>query len=60
MRDSNDEVVCATLKALASLVPILGASKVVGKKRRKVFADGSPSKVKVSTCRKFVNTAWVK
>ena len=47
MRDSNDEVVCATLKALANLVPILGAAKVVGKKRRKVFADGSPSKVKV-------------
>ena len=46
MRDSNDQVVSETLKAIALLVPILGATKVVGKNRRKIFADGSPSKVK--------------
>ena len=47
MRDSNDQVVSETLKAIAILVPILGATKVVGgKNRRKIFADGSPSKVK--------------
>ena len=46
MRDSNDQVVSETLKAIALLVPILGATKVVGKNRRKIFTDGSPSKVK--------------
>jgi SCY1-like protein 3 len=47
IRDNNDEMVSATLKALADLVPILGAAKVIGKNRRKIFTDGSPSKSKV-------------
>lgn len=44
IRDANDQLVAETLQVLAILVPILGAEKVIGKKRRKMFADGSPSK----------------
>jgi hypothetical protein len=42
MRDTSDEMVSSTLRALADLVPILGARIVVSKNRRKVFCDGSP------------------
>ncbi|TRY63608.1 hypothetical protein TCAL_00432 [Tigriopus californicus] len=42
MKDINDEMVASTLRALAELVPILGAQVVVGKKQRKVFSDGKP------------------
>ena len=45
IRDSNDTLVGETLKALSVLVSVLGAEKVIGK-RKKVFADGSPSKSK--------------
>ena len=43
MRDTNDKMVASTLRALAELVPILGAKVVVGQHRRKVFTDGEPS-----------------
>jgi len=46
IRDSNDNLVGETLKALSVLVSVLGAEKVVGK-RKKVFADGSPAKSKI-------------
>ena len=42
IRDVNDVLVSETLKALSLMVPILGASQVIGKKRKKMFADGSP------------------
>lgn len=45
MRDTDDEMVSQTLRALADLVPILGAKTVVGKNRRKVFARGEPGEV---------------
>jgi len=44
IRDTDDRVVAGTLKALADIVPILGASTVIGKHRSKVFSDCSPSK----------------
>lgn len=47
IKDSNDDIVGETLKALALMVPILGAHRVIGKRRKKVFADGSPSDAKV-------------
>lgn len=43
IKDSSDEIVGETLKALALMVPLLGAHRVIGKRRKKVFADGSPS-----------------
>ena len=46
IRDSNDTLVGETLKALSVLVQVLGAEKVIGK-RKKVFADGSPAKSKI-------------
>lgn len=50
IRDTNDEMVAQTLKALAVLVPIMGATKVIGKNRKKVFSDGSPSKSTTVCC----------
>ncbi len=49
IRDDSDQIVAATLKALADLVPLLGADTVVGAKyRRKVFRDGTPGEVSVT------------
>lgn len=45
MKDINDDMVASTLRALAELVPILGAEVVVGKKQRRVFSDGKPQQV---------------
>lgn len=44
IRDNNDQMVASTLRALADLVPLLGASTVIGMNRRKIFSDGSPGK----------------
>ena len=45
IRDVNDKVVAETLKALSILVEKVGSAKVIGgKKRKKIFVDGSPSK----------------
>ncbi|XP_076285138.1 protein-associating with the carboxyl-terminal domain of ezrin [Lasioglossum baleicum] len=46
IKDTNDHLVSATLKALADVVPILGAATVVGGNRGKLFTDGRPNKVK--------------
>ncbi|OAD57040.1 Protein-associating with the carboxyl-terminal domain of ezrin, partial [Eufriesea mexicana] len=46
IKDTNDHLVSATLKALADIVPILGAATVIGGKRGKLFTDGRPKKLK--------------
>ncbi|XP_011141469.2 protein-associating with the carboxyl-terminal domain of ezrin [Harpegnathos saltator] len=45
IKDTNDELVCATLRALADIVPILGAATVIGGNRGKLFTDGRPNKM---------------
>ncbi|KAL1132006.1 hypothetical protein AAG570_011616 [Ranatra chinensis] len=42
IKDTNNNLVTATLIALAELVPILGAATVIGGKRAKHFSDGRP------------------
>lgn len=42
MTDTNDEIVSASLRAMADLVPILGGSVVTGLVHKKTFADGKP------------------
>lgn len=42
IKDTNDEIVALTLRALAELVPILGSDIVIGGKRAKLFTDGRP------------------
>lgn len=46
IKDTNEQLVSATLRALADLIPVLGAAAVIGGKRAKFFTDGRP---KVST-----------
>lgn len=43
IKDTSDELVAATLKALADLVPLLGSEIVIGGKRAKLFNDGRPN-----------------
>jgi SCY1-like protein 3 len=45
IKDTNDNLVCATLRALADIVPILGAAAVIGGNRGKLFTDGRPNKI---------------
>lgn len=42
IKDVDDSIVGATLKALAELIPILGSATVIGGKRLKLFAHGTP------------------
>ena len=42
IKDVDDAIVAATLRALAELVPILGSCTVIGGKRLKLFAHGTP------------------
>lgn len=42
IKDTNDVLVTATLRALAELVPVLGAAAVIGGKRGRLFTDGRP------------------
>lgn len=43
IKDTNDELVAATLRCLADLVPILGSSVVIGCNRCRIFSDGKPN-----------------
>lgn len=45
IKDTNGDLVCATLRALADVVPILGAAAVIGGNRGKLFTDGRPNKM---------------
>ena len=47
IKDTDDAVVAATLRALADLVPILGGPTVIGGKRLKLFANGAPKVFKI-------------
>jgi len=42
IKDTNEQLVSATLRALADLIPLLGAATVIGGKRAKLFTDGRP------------------
>uniref|UniRef100_A0A1A9WET1 Phosphatase 2A Regulatory Subunit A helical domain-containing protein n=1 Tax=Glossina brevipalpis TaxID=37001 RepID=A0A1A9WET1_9MUSC len=42
MHDKNDVLVAKTLRCLADLVPILGATTVLGVQRTRLFSDGRP------------------
>lgn len=56
IKDTNDHLVCATLKALAEVVSILGAATVIGGKRAKLFTDGRPNKIKEQKENKIAST----
>lgn len=43
IKDTNEQIVTSTLRCLADLVPILGASVVIGQNRSRIFSDGRPS-----------------
>lgn len=45
VKDTNDLLVTKTLICLADLIPILGATVVIGENRKRVFADGRPQNV---------------
>ncbi|CAD6996772.1 unnamed protein product [Ceratitis capitata] len=42
MNDTNDVLVAKTLRCMADLVPILGASTVIRGNRTRIFSDGRP------------------
>ncbi|XP_045105883.1 protein-associating with the carboxyl-terminal domain of ezrin-like [Portunus trituberculatus] len=54
IRDSSDGLVSATLHALAHLVPILGASVVVGENRHNLFTTAKPKAAAVLPLTKSV------
>lgn len=43
MNDTNEVLVTKTVRCIADLVPILGATKVLGGDRRRYFSDGRPN-----------------
>lgn len=43
IKDTSDQLVAATLRCLADLVPVLGSSVVIGRNRGRLFADGRPN-----------------
>ncbi|GAB0090573.1 protein-associating with the carboxyl-terminal domain of ezrin [Sergentomyia squamirostris] len=45
IKDTNDILVSMTLRCLADLISILGATVVIGKNRSRLFADGRPQRV---------------
>ena len=46
LKDSHDDIVAATLRALAELVPIIGSAVVMGTNRKNVFTDSRPKVIK--------------
>ncbi|XP_013088434.2 protein-associating with the carboxyl-terminal domain of ezrin-like [Biomphalaria glabrata] len=45
IRDTNDKIVAASLRALADLVPLLGGDYVIGGRRKPFFFHGLPKKL---------------
>lgn len=54
MQDTNDVLVAKTLRCMADLIPILGATTVLGGQRTRLFSDGRPQAAVSDT-----NTHWV-
>lgn len=54
MQDTNDVLVAKTLRCMADLVPILGATTILGGQRIRLFSDGRPQAAVSDT-----NTHWV-
>ncbi|XP_050729974.1 protein-associating with the carboxyl-terminal domain of ezrin-like [Eriocheir sinensis] len=60
IRDSSDALVSATLHALAHLVPILGASVVVGENRHNLFTTAKPKAAALLPLTKGVSSSLAK
>lgn len=58
IKDTNDEIVAATLRCLADLIPILGSSIVVGKNRGRIFADGKPNEMMDKQIKMPITVKW--
>ncbi|KAM7353206.1 protein-associating with the carboxyl-terminal domain of ezrin isoform 2-T2 [Cochliomyia hominivorax] len=54
MQDTNDVLVAKTLRCMADLIPILGATIVLGGQRTRLFSDGRPQAAVSDT-----NPHWV-
>ena len=42
LKDSHDDLVAATLRALADLIPYVGSQAVMGTTRKNLFSDTRP------------------
>lgn len=58
IKDTNDQLVAATLRCLADLVPVLGSSIVIGRNRGRLFADGRPNSAIDSTTSSTAVVRW--
>lgn len=58
IKDTNDQLVAATLRCLADLVPVLGSSIVIGRNRGRLFADGRPNSAIDSTASILAAARW--
>lgn len=58
IKDTNDQLVAATLRCLADLVPVLGSAIVIGRNRGRLFADGRPNSAIDSTMSNTAATRW--
>lgn len=56
IKDTNDELVAATLRCLADLIPVLGSSVVIGRNRGRIFANGYRGTPEKNDC-SSVNTS---
>lgn len=58
IKDTNDQLVAATLRCLADLVPVLGSSIVIGRNRGRLFADGRPQSAIDSKTSNSIVARW--
>lgn len=58
IKDTNDVLVAATLRCLAELIPVLGASVVVGRNRGRLFTDGRPQGLMASAAAAAQPAHW--
>lgn len=57
IKDTDDQLVAATLRSLADLVPVLGAETVIGRNRGQIFVDGRPKETDRQQQRQATTTA---